>query len=176
MHRFLLTTLILIFTFSASAGAQEPTRYEVQAAFVFKFIKYVAWPPSDTDNEILEICVAGSGEILLPLLSLDGYEVKNRIVEVVKVQRLEELNGCEILFIDIEEAEKRSGYLEYLDSKSVLTISHFDGFIDNGGMINFNLYENRVQFEINVVATKKSNIKISSKLLRLARRIIVPGQ
>lgn len=176
MHRFLLATLILIFTFSASAGAEEPTRYEVEAAFVFKFIKFVAWPPSDTEGENLEICVAGSGEILLPLLSLNGYKVKNRTVEVVKVQRLKELNGCEILFLDIEETEKWAIYFEYLERKSVLTISHFDGFIDNGGMINLNLYENRVQFEINIDATEKSNIKISSKLLRLARRVIAPGQ
>ncbi len=55
---------------------------------------------------------------------------------------------------------------------SVLTVADTKGFLESGGIINFLMEDKKVRFEINVTAAKKSKLKISSKLLRLAKRVV----
>ena len=173
MLRILFFLCLLIITIISSAFAEEPTRYEVEAAFVYKFIKFVNWPYGELEKiEEISLCYLGSGEIEGPLHKLDGYEVKNKKIRIRKHNNIEQILTCQILFIDMPRKANRKVYMDQLKNESILTISHFNGFIEEGGMINLFLTGNKVNFEINFNSTKNSNLKVSSKLLKLAKRII----
>ena len=74
-----------------------------------------------------------------------------------------------MLFVSSSEALHLSQIKESLKGKCVLTIGETEGFAQTGGVINFTLEENKVRFEINVDAAERSHLKISSKLLALAK-------
>jgi hypothetical protein len=44
-------------------------------------------------------------------------------------------------------------------------------FINNGGMIQFVLKDNKVRFEINLIAAEKAGLTINSQLLKVATDI-----
>jgi hypothetical protein len=73
------------------------------------------------------------------------------------------------VFVSASERGRLPEILSALGSKSVLTVSEVEEFAARGGVINFVLVDNRVRFEINPGAAKRSGLKISSELLRLGR-------
>ena len=169
MLRFIFIFLLL-FSNPAYLSA-ETSRYDLEAAFVYKFIKFVEWPDSFEDEEFFDVCYTGSGKIKPSIKALVDSEVKDLTLRVKIIENLNDLQNCELLFVDISSKEGRKKYLNYLSGKSVLTVSHFDGFTQEGGMINLILKDNRIHFEINVKSAEESNIKVSSKLLRLANSV-----
>ena len=57
---------------------------------------------------------------------------------------------------------------------SVLTVGETQDLARHGAVINFRIEDNRVRFDINVDAAKRSHLTISSKLLNLARIVRNP--
>jgi len=169
MVRYILIFLLIFCNFTYLSA--ETTRYDLEAAFVYKFIKFVEWPGSFEDEEFFDVCYAGNGEIKPSINSLVDSEIKDLTLKVKIVENLNDLHSCELLFVDISSKDGRKEYLNYLSKKSVLTVSHFDGFIEEGGMINLVLKDNHINFEINIKSAEESNIKVSSKLLRLANSV-----
>ena len=173
MIRNILVSFLIIFTISTSTFADEKSIYEVESAFVFKFIKFVTWPEEEKGfGEEIDLCYVGKGEIKKSLNKLDGLEVKNRKIKVSENIGRDNIKSCQIVFIDINIISERKRYIRMVGGESILTISHHKGFIDDGGMINLIVIDNKLNFEINFNKTQKSNLKVSSKLLKLAQRII----
>ena len=81
------------------------------------------------------------------------------------------MDSCHILFISALEKERVASILKFLKSSCILTISDIEGFAQSGGIINFVIEENKVRFEINIDAANRAGIKISSKVLKLAKII-----
>ena len=80
--------------------------------------------------------------------------------------------SCHVLFISSSETENLSRIMDRLKGSSVLTVGEMDGFTRRGGIIGFVVYNNKIGFEVNLGAAKRANLKISSKLLKLAKAII----
>ena len=76
--------------------------------------------------------------------------------------------ACHILFISSSEEKRLAKILEILKDSSVLTVGEMKQFAQSGGMVNFTIKENKIRFEINVDAAVRAELKISSKLLKLA--------
>ena len=74
--------------------------------------------------------------------------------------------------ISSSERDSLKEVLSFFRGKPVLTISEVNGFIEQGGIINFIIVNDKIRFEINERVAKESGLKISSKLLRLARKVI----
>jgi hypothetical protein len=87
---------------------------------------------------------------------------------LLRTPKLAEAEGCHILFISRSERGRIPQILQDLGTAPVLTVADTDGFLDDGGIINFRLEGSKVRFEINQQAAERVGIKISSKLLRLA--------
>ena len=165
---------------AAETGADESLslEYEVKAAFLFNFTKFVEWPPKvfPDANAPFIIGVLGEdpfGDALEKTLS--GQVVKGRRVEIRRSRRPEELQNCHILFISQSEGEAIAGILDSLKGKSILTISDAEAFAGSGGIIGFIKQENKIRFEINTEAAAKAHLEISSKLLALSR-IVSPAK
>jgi len=157
---------------SPHARAQSVSEYQVKAAFLYNFAKFVEWPPNlfNDPRDPFVLCVAGDDPFgnLLDGIVL-GKTANGHPLAVRRLRREREARSCQILFVSSSERNRLRPVLKSLRGASVLTVGETDGFAQEGGMINLTLEDNRVHFEINVAAAERAGLKISSKLLSLAR-------
>ena len=170
----LLLGVVLSFL-AVGTQAQTATEYQVKAAFLFNYTKFIEWPPNSFSDASapLRICVFGRdpfGEELRNITK--GKIVNGRKLEVDQVADLGQARKCQILFIASSEKTPTKLTLEGLRGASVLTVGDNKGFAELGGMINFVLENDRVQFEVNHKAAQQAGLKVSSKLLNLAKHVI----
>jgi len=89
---------------------------------------------------------------------------------VIRMYRpFDDLEGCHLIFIPASEKGRAGQILRPVREANVLTVS--DTFEEGrqGAIISFFIEQNKVRFAINIEAAKKAGLKISSKLLRLAK-------
>src|ERR1700674_1256366 len=156
--------------------AQEPppSEYEVKAAFLYNFAKFVEWPARPApDGNVLTLCILGPNPFGNALGILQGKPVGNMAWKVVLADSKTHIQECRVLFISASESGNLSQILEGIKGAPVLTVGDTEGYAGRGVIINFYLQENKVRFEINVEASKQAGLAISSQLLKLAR--IVPS-
>ena len=166
----LLPGISAAFLLYAGAQGQTLEEYQVKAAFLYNFAKFVNWPPQTfrSPDEPITICVAGEdpfGGVLRD--TIKGREAAGRTLVVKNVSSAGHLAGCQILFISNSEG-KRFSLLSRIKQCGVLTVGETAGFAAAGGVINFKLKDGRVRFEINVDEAQQRELRISSKLLTLA--------
>jgi hypothetical protein len=158
----------------AECAAQSPTAYQVKAAHLFNFLKFVEWP-SDSAPEYHGKWVIGFvgdspiGDELSRLV--EGKNVMGRDLQGKKFQPADDLRACNILFISESEKKRLQPILGGLRGSSVLTVADIDNFIGAGGMIQFVMEDARVRVAIDVGATGRARLKVSSKLLSLASAV-----
>lgn len=151
-----------------SATAVE---YEVKAAFIHNFAKFIDWPRDSfkTGDSPIRVGILGQGPIDEPLMKLDGKAVRKRFLEISKVDQIPRPNEYHIIFINSTGNGRTQEVLSILKGAGILTIGDAPGFAEQCGIINFFMKNGKVRFEINVEASHRENLRISSKLLRLAR-------
>jgi preprotein translocase subunit Sec61beta len=153
----------------ASAG---PGEYEIKAAFLFNFAKFVDWPEKSFATPIDPLVIGVFSQISLrPAFekTLQGKVVRGHPVVVLELKTKEEAGKCQILFLGKVENRQVEQWLNSLAGTAVLTVGESKGFASRGGIINFFLVEDQVRFEINPKAAEKAGLKISSQLLSLAK-------
>lgn len=155
------------------AVAAGPSEYEVKAAFLFNFAKFVTWPPqafSSADDPIV-LGVLGEDPFGAELARLAaGLRVQGRSISILPGATAAQLAGCHIVFISPSERDRVRQIVDALreaDSHA-LTVGESDGFLPAGGMIRFVVVQNKVRFEIHPKAAARAGLTISSKLLSLA--------
>jgi hypothetical protein len=172
---FLLLVLAAVLAVPAAAGAQPAApEYDVKAAFLYNFTKFVEWPASTLPDDTLRLCVLGEDPFGKTLQTVAGEEVAGRKLIVLSTEKLSDPTGCQVLFISRSERERMPQILSSLRGVPVLTVGDTRGFLEQGGIINFTFEGSKVRFEINQESAERAGIKISSKLLRLATRV-TPG-
>ncbi len=173
----LMVVLAAMSLFPANAMGQSPsaTEYQVKAAFLYNFAKFVEWPPGSFPNASapLQICVWGRDPFGQELQDVTHEKIVNgHPLEVNHVVDLPQARSCHVLFIPFSEKAQMKMILEGLRGASVLTVGDTRDFAARGGMINFVLDDDRVKFEVNRRAAEEAGLKISSKLLGVARLVI----
>ena len=166
--RAVVIALALSFVAVSNARAQSEDR--VKAAFLFNFARYVEWPLGAFDDAKapITICMIGDSAFAkVVATTVTGKSVGPRPVQVIKTSKLS-ASTCHILYVD-EDIEDSRNLLVDLADKSVFTVSDRKGFAHDGGIANFFRADKKIRFEINPTAAKESGLKISSRLLRLAK-------
>jgi hypothetical protein len=161
----------------ASGETQPAPEYAVKAAFLFNFAKFVEWPDdafADRSSPLV-LCVIGEDPFGDALKSLKGKTVNGRHLAIRYMTTIEELDRCHLLFVCPSEKPVLPKILQTTKGRSILTVGDMGGFAQDGGIINLVKEENRVGIEINLEAAQRSRLKISSKLLALAK-IVKPGR
>lgn len=159
------------------AAEVESTEYQIKAAFILNFAKFIEWPPKVFSGPSDPIVVGILGEdpfngALEQIIQ--GQTVQGRGIVLRWSRQVEELKTCQVLFISRSEEKSLPRIFGSLAGSSVLTVSDAERFSENGGIICLIRQENKVRFKINVRAAERAGLKISSKLLRLAE-IIEPA-
>ena len=168
--------LLLAALLAAPGGvrAQAAGEYELKAAFLYNFAKFVDWPPGTfpDPNASFRICVLGKDPFGGSLQAVAGEEIAGHKLTVVRGESISKPAGCQILFISRSERDQTAQVLTAVRDSPVLTVGDSPGFLEQGGVINFLLEGTKVRFEINNEAAGKAKLTISSKLLQLARRVV----
>lgn len=157
--------------------SQEPfSEYQVKAAYLFNFLKFVEWPEGAFGDPLAPIVIGVVGDDpfgnALPQV-VAGKTVQGRDLVVHAFHSGENVRSAHILFISASEKKRAPMILSGLRGSPVLTVADLDGFLDEGGMIQFVNENDRVRFAINLTATSQARLKMSAKLLSLAK--IVDG-
>lgn len=164
-------TLFVLLLPAAPSWAAEG-EYQVKAAMLYNFSKFVDWPAETFDNSNrTTFCIAGKSPLNSSFQQLQGKQVKGRTVSIRQIYRPDEITSCQLLFIPQSEHARLSEYLQQSNYHPILTISDLERFTTSGGMIGFYEEENKIRFEINLDAAQKRRLQISSHLLNLARRV-----
>jgi hypothetical protein len=159
----------------ASAQTSPTSEYQVKAAFLFHFAQFVDWPPEAFKDAAspLTYCTAGEDPFHGALeASLNGKMIGARPVRVIHFRQVQEIQGCQIVFLGTPEKKLMSAMLGNLRASPILTVGESEGFVQGGGMIGFFLEDNKVRFDINLDAAEHAKLKISARLLALAKTVI----
>ena len=167
-------SLALVISGTDWARGQEIDEYQVKAAFLYNFAKFVEWPPQafKSSSDPITICILGRNPFGTAIEeAVRGKAVEGRVFTVHPVSKVAEARGCQILFVSSSERKHLHSILGDLNISGVLTVGEGDGFTGEGGVIGFKLEGSRIRFEINAGAAERGSLRISSKLLSLAESV-----
>lgn len=153
------------------AHAEQSLEYQVKAAFLLNFTKFIEWPPDESagPDSSFEICILGDDPFGTALDQMvEGETLRGRRMTVQRVRRPPP-PSCRVLFIGKMEKDLASLMTDL--APGVLTVGDGPGFLRDGGMIAFLLDNNRVRFDINQSVAARAGLNISSKLLKVARSV-----
>ncbi len=164
------------FLCSPAAAAEELTAPEakVKAAFLYNFAKLAEWPTNTFTNATtpLVIGVLGSdpfGPVLEEVTN--GKTINGRAVVIIVYSRVEDVGGCQLLFISAAENGHLPAILAKLADQPILTVGDTPQFAVRGGVIGLIKREGEIHFEVNRAAAARAHVQLSSKLLRLAELV-----
>jgi hypothetical protein len=170
MSRSLTFQLLGVAALLCPACYAAPSEYEVKAAFLYNFVKFVEWPstPGEQKGPLL-LCVLGKDPFEGALEeTAAGKRLNGRHLVIRQITEPAAARSCHVLFIAASESGRIAEILETVAASSVLTVSDIDRFCERGGMITFLMDGQRVRFRISSEAARHAGLKISSMLLQLA--------
>lgn len=170
--RFSFALFSLLFA-SLPLPAQTLSEYDVEAAYLYNFGKFVRWPAdASAASSTFDICVLGDSpfrgtlERLTANDTIDGKPIRKRIISGPS-----DAAGCAIVYISDSQAANVKKVLADFRGRSQLLVSGIPHFIDDGGAIQFVVKDHRVRFAVNLQAASRSRLVLSSELLKVAVRV-----
>ena len=192
------SVLLVGVTEADSAPSKE---YQVKAAFIYNFIKFVDWPEPSIDTsdkedaeskEPITIGIIGENPFGSAFEAITKKKIRDRRVAIkyfggfaksndrhkedgrtkYKYEDADALKTCQVLFISASENKYYKEIIDIVKDNCVLTIGETEAFLESGGIVGFVSEERKVKFEINLIAAENTELKVRSKLLRLAKRVI----
>ena len=164
--------IAVLFACAVGVGhASVRSEYELKAAFLFNFTRFVSWHEPPSDNPPLVVCVIGDnpfGDLLDPLI---GKRSQGRDLELNYVRDPSGISACNVLFISASESRNLSALLALAQEYQVLTVSDIAGFVQAGGVIGYVQRGNVIRFEVNLAAAAANGLSVNSRLLELAARV-----
>jgi hypothetical protein len=149
--------------------------YAIKAAYLYNFGRYVEWPPQSFSS--------GDSPFVVGVLGKDPFgpildeiavvkKIEGRRIVARRFATMADYKPCQILFVAASAGpEQKAAAVKMAEHSPVLLVGEEPGFAQQGGTVAFFVEQNKVRFEINLEAAKREQLKISSKLLSLAKII-----
>lgn len=171
----LLGYLLVIAAWSApSPDATDPPpqpEHGIKAAFLFKFLSYVEWPPGVLHGPSTPIVVGVLGDDAIAD-ELATIIAKRRVgqhpIEVRSVGEPQALDGVRVLFVGHDDKAALARLAPEAQRRSILVVTDFDGALAEGSVINLVIVDNRIRFEVSLEAAERSGLRLSSRMLAVA--------
>ena len=152
--------------------AAEPTAEEVQAAYLSKFVGYITWPPSFLDAHTPPaICVAGSEGVYKELSRMAGSRPSGDM-GVRIVGKPSEGAGCHMVFVGRAAWKALPDWIDALKTLPVAVVTDAPGGVAQGALLTFVQVGNRVRFQASISVAQRTDLKLSSRLLAVAERVV----
>jgi YfiR/HmsC-like len=158
-----------------SARQSQPSKYDVMAAYLYNFGRFVKWPAvsSPKPDDSFSICVLGQDPFGPALdAALAGQTIDKKPVETRRIARPADAANCRILFISASEEGRLQELLPVVNKFTVLTVSDIPQFSRRGGMIEFVIEKRHVRFQVNRTAAENAGLGMSSALLKVAVAVL----
>ncbi len=160
------------FTGDPSPGARA-TEYQVKAAFIYNFAKFIEWPPDAVHGKERAFVITILGEDPFGGIlddTLRGRTINTQRITLRQAARADDVGDSRILFIRASETEHLPRILKQLAGASILTVGDMERFAERGGIGSFKRDDtDRIRLEINAAVAAQARLRISSELLNLAR-------
>jgi hypothetical protein len=177
-----LRMLVLAAMLSACAQARcwaqteaQAAEHQVKAAFLYKFLGFVEWPPQSFERaeSPLVIGVLGSDALADELVAtVIERTVRGHPLEVRKLKRGDSLAELHVLFVGRSDSATLPGLLSPTKGRPLLTVTESDEALAQGSTINFVVVDNKVRFDVALGSAEQRSLKISSRLLAVARKVL----
>ena len=193
----LILFVLLVSETAMAAGTDKVRERKIKAAFLYNFINFVEWPEekmSDNEEPVI-IGVVGMAESTEVFKAIAKKKIKGKKIIVKQFDdffglakklkgsksrkkwnlAMESLKKCHIVFISECKSMSKddsSAIIDALKGTSVLTVGERAGFLESGGIVSFLNEDKKIRFEVNLNSAKQNKVKIRSKLLKLAKRVI----
>jgi len=164
---------VCLLILSGVAFPDRPSEYQVKAAYLYNFGKFVSWPADAGVTSEFDVCVLGT-DPFGPLLdaTVSDSTINGKRVIARRIVRAQDAATCRVVFIAASESQRLSSDLAILSKLHVLTVSDNSHFLDRGGMIQFVFEGDRVRFAVNLTAAQEAGLTLSSELLKVATRVV----
>jgi hypothetical protein len=142
----------------------------IKAAFVLNFTKFIEWPATafKSETDPFTICVVGNDtDLNAEFKKLERKSVGSKKIVISNTAS----STCHIIFISGADAGKSKKFIDEAEKSPILTIGNNNSFLSKGGIIYLYTEKSDVLFEINNTVAQKHGIKISSRLLKIARTV-----
>jgi hypothetical protein len=144
---------------AAILRAADGTDNGAMAKSMVLFSDYIKWPAAE------------NSDITIGILGDDPFGETLAKVNVKRSRKLDDLKGCQIIFVSKSEQGNLNAILDALGTASVLTVGDAEGFAKQGGVIGFVAEGDKVRFEINTAAARRAGLRIDLRLLKLAMHV-----
>ena len=173
LSKILVTVWVLIigiiYTGQTYAFQTEP---ELKSAIILNILMFIDWPVSSLSNEKeLTLCYIENSLVNNELIKLNKKVIKSKVLNVRYVE-LNEISMCHAIYIDTKSISLLTKIVINLNNEPILLITDSPGALTNGSMLNLEVVQDKIIFDINLYAVKRNGLVISSKVLRLARKVI----
>jgi len=167
--------VVLLFVPLATASQSSvPTEYRIKANFLAMVPSFIDWPEDafPSAQAPILVCVLGEFSFGINLArAVQGATSHGRRVEVQPKHKDQELRSCHVLFVSRSETKRYEKVLQAVQGADVLTVGETPDFLKAGGALSFSFERETLQFEVNLLAANSAHLKISSRLLALARQV-----
>lgn len=164
--RCALALLGLLGLLPRPATAQMSSPEVLKAEVIYRALMFITWPPErEAAGRSLEICTLGEGRVDDALHALAGRPIRQLTVSVRRLARHEPPTGCHLLYLPAPQPALRGALAE----APVLVVSDAAAMLDHGAMLNLQVEDGRIVFDVELDAARRAGLAVSTKLLRLAR-------
>jgi hypothetical protein len=169
----LLAALIAAHAGSAPAASDITAgEYQIKAAYLHHFAQFVEWPQSVLPpGAPIVIGLVGDDPFGRAIDEIAGKHANGHPLVIRHLRWNDPLGSCQMIFISSSELDHLGAILLAVRGFSLLTVADVDNFTERGGMIELMTVQHRVLFDINTEAAAEGHMKISSKLLQIARAV-----
>lgn len=166
-----IAAAVLAATTVSASSAQDTSVDVLRAAFLYNFVKFTEWPPDRLPpGEKLALCVAddvATGRALAHAVkgrAIEGHELTVRLVSLDDA-----VGSCHLLYVRTADANRSLQVLESVKGSVMLTVGDSERFALSGGIAGLFVEDDRMRFAINLKSAERARLRLSSKLLNLAR-------
>lgn len=158
---------------SAHAKSQDVTDRQAQfmAVYLLHFANFIEWPLASSTNEgQFNICSYAKGNVNMYIRELAGEKINNDSrINVLEAPSDEDLAQCQIVFFDTKNISLFHKIKQKTKERPILFVSDHQGFIKQGGTMEYFIEGNKLRFAVNITLAKNTGLILSSKLLRIAK-------
>lgn len=163
---------LLVLCFAALGQPPKLSEYDVKAAYLLNFGKFIRHPNPEPSRSSFDICLLGRDPMGRTIDDLAANERIDRLpVHIRRLPDASEAKTCDIVFLSSAEGDRIREDLAILAGSDALTVSDTPEFLERGGMVQFVLVANHVRFAINLNAVDHAHLELSSELLRVASSV-----
>ncbi|MDD2933928.1 MAG: YfiR family protein [Methylotenera sp.] len=162
--------VVALFSLPRVAVAEPVPEYQMKAAYLYNFATLTTWPTHV--NNAVRICVLGNDSFGGALQQITKNASGSVQITLSYLSNIDNAQHCQILFIDVSALDNPAELLKKLEKMPVLTVTDNLDFFNAGAMIGLFLDNKRLAFDVNYAQAKNAQLFISSKLLRVARKVM----